>query len=66
MPMVLTCMLTRLHENGVTYGNVDRSGASATAENEKPGSRGPLPGTKRSLGVNKHRIGTLNENHLSI
>ena len=26
----------RLHENGVTYGNVERSGASATAENEKP------------------------------
>ena len=27
----------RLRENGVAYGNVERSGASTTTDNEKPG-----------------------------
>ena len=40
----------RLHENGVTYGTVERSGASATAENEKPSLAVALPSTKRWCG----------------
>jgi len=54
----------RLHENGVTYGNVERSGASATAENEKPSlavrSQAPS-GVWRQIDPFEHECGTGNE-----
>ncbi len=54
----------RLHENGVTYGNVERSGASATAENEKPSlavrSQAPS-GVWRQIDLFEHQCGTGNE-----
>ena len=54
----------RLHENGVTYDNVERSGASATAENEKPGLavRFQAPsGVWRQIDLFEHEIRTGNE-----
>jgi hypothetical protein len=51
MPMVPACMLTRSDctKTASPYGNVERSGASATAENEKP-SLAAAPGHQAEFG----------------
>ena len=54
----------RLHENGVTGGNVERSGAGATAENEKPSLavRSQTPsGVWRQIDLFEHEMRIGNE-----
>ena len=54
----------RLRENGIAYGNVERSGAGAAADDEKPGLpfRFQAPsGVWRQIDLFEHEVGVGDE-----